>query len=58
MLSRVLFRRVAPFSRLFYNPTILDYPVMVTDEGAMRNKSMMDEVNNTYSSILKKVLSL
>jgi hypothetical protein len=57
MLSRLLSRRSAAFSRQFYNPTALEYPVNIADEGALRNKAMMDEVNNNFSHILKKVKS-
>ena len=55
MLSRLLVRRSVAFSRQFYNPTTLDFPINVADEGAVRNKAMMDEVNNNFSDILRKV---
>ena len=56
MLSRLLFRRVTPFSQLFYKPTRLEYPISLADENSVRNKQLMDEVNGKYSSILSKVL--
>ena len=55
MLSRLLSRRIQPFSQLFYRPTTLEYPISRHDENAVRNKEMMDEVNTKYSSILEKV---
>lgn len=55
MLSRLLSRGIAPFSRQFYNPTTLDFPINVAEESSIRNKAMMDEVNNNFSGILKKV---
>jgi hypothetical protein len=55
MLSRVLFRRVAAFSKLFYQPSVLEYPVNRHDEATIKNKALMDEVNGNFLNILKKV---
>jgi hypothetical protein len=56
MLSRLLSRGISPFSRLFYQPAMLDYPISLNDQTLLGNKAMMDEVNSKYSAILKKVL--
>lgn len=56
MLSRLLSRGLVSFSRLFYQPSILDYPISLNDQTLQGNKAMMDEVNNKYSAILKKVI--
>lgn len=55
MLSRLLTRRVLPFTQLFHRPAPLDFPINKNDSGAIRNKEMMDQVNSQYSSILSKV---
>ncbi len=55
MLSRLAFRNISSFSKLFYQPSQLNYPINYNDEDALRNKSQMDEVNSKYSSILRKV---
>ena len=56
MLSRLLLRGLTPFSRLYYQPAILDYPISLNDQTLLGNKAMMDEVNSKFSAILKKVL--
>jgi hypothetical protein len=55
MLSRLLLRGVSPFSKLFYQPSILDFPISHHDEGLLKNKAQMDEANNKYTAILRKV---
>ena len=55
MLSRLLSRGISPFSRLYYQPATLEYPISLNDQTLLNNKSMMDEVNSKYSAILKKV---
>ena len=56
MLSSLLFRRISNFSRLYYQPSILDYPINRNDELHSKNRILMEQTNNNYSSILKKVL--
>jgi hypothetical protein len=34
---------------------VLDYPLNLQDNDTLRNKSLMDEVNNNFLHILKKV---
>jgi len=55
MLASILFRRVAYFSRLYHQSAVLDYPLNHHDEGLLKNKTLMDEVNNNFVNILKKV---
>ena len=57
MLSTILSRRIALFSRLFHQPTILDYPISRNDAELQKNRQMMEEVNSGYLNILKKVTS-
>jgi|688.fasta_scaffold1785665_1 hypothetical protein len=57
MLSTILSRRIALFSRLFYQPTILDYPISRNDAELQKNRQMMEEVNSGYLNVLKKVTS-
>ena len=55
MLNRLTCRIVNSFSRSFYAQHILDYPINRSDESLLKNKAMMDEVNDNYINILKKV---
>lgn len=55
MLSRVLSKRIAPFSQLYYRPSVLEYPINRNDSELLKNKQTMESVNNSYSNILKKV---
>ena len=55
MLSSLLFKRIANFSRLYSQPSILDYPINRNDELHSKNRILMGETNNHYSAILKKV---
>jgi len=55
MLSSLISRGVSRFSRLYYQPATLDYPISLNDQTLLNNKAMMDEVNSKFSAILKKV---
>lgn len=55
MLNKITSRLVCQFSRSFYAQHILEYPINRSDESLLKNKAMMDEVNNNYVNILKKV---
>jgi len=58
MLSSLIFRRISTFSRLYYQPSVLDYPINRNDELHSKNKILMNDTNNNYANILKKVRKL
>jgi hypothetical protein len=56
MLSKCLRKSVSRFSKSFYQTAVLDYPISRTDENSLKNKILMDESNQNYLNVLKKVL--
>ena len=55
MLAKILPRNVYRFSQPYYQNSVLDYPVYKGDENALKNKALMDEVNQQFLNTLKKV---
>jgi hypothetical protein len=54
MLSGVVRRQLARFSQWLYQPSVLEYPINRHDGDLLRNKQLMDEANNNFSSIMRK----
>lgn len=54
MLSGVVRRQLARFSQWLYQPSVLEYPINRHDTDLQRNKQLMDEANNNFSSIMRK----
>jgi hypothetical protein len=55
MLAKILPRNLYRFSQAYYQSSVLEYPVYKSDENALKNKALMDEVNQQFLNTLKKV---
>lgn len=57
MLKRFIQRnyyRLA-YTHSFYSPQTLEFPINSSEEGYLKNKQMMGQVNTQFTNILKQV---